>query len=173
MSAHYKKQLNFTLEGITQADQALERIDNFIVRLNDRKNITGENPEVDAITKSLIRDFSETVDNDLNISGGLGVFFEFIHKVNSMISEDKISEKDAEKILDAVKRLDQVFGFVFSAAGEESDSDKERIDALVNERIEAKKNKQFARADEIRDILKNEGIILEDTKDGTRWKRKK
>ncbi|PKL17014.1 MAG: cysteine--tRNA ligase [Spirochaetae bacterium HGW-Spirochaetae-5] len=173
MSAHYKKQLNFTLEGITQADQALERIDNFILRLNDRKNTTGENSEVDAITSALIRDFSETVDNDLNISGGLGVFFEFIHKVNSMISEDKISQKDAEKIIGTVKRLDQVFGFVFSAAEEESDADRERIDALVNERIEAKKSKQFARADEIRDILKNEGIILEDTKDGTRWKRKK
>jgi len=173
MSAHYKKQLNFTLDGITQADQALERIDNFIVRLNDRKNTAGENPEIKEISESLIKDFSETVDNDLNISGGLGVFFEFIHKINTLISEDKISGRDAEIILEAVKKLDQVFGFVFSSTGEEDDADRERIDHLVNERIEAKKSKQFARADEIRDILKNEGIVLEDTKDGTRWKRKK
>jgi cysteinyl-tRNA synthetase len=172
MSAHYKKQLNFTLDGITQADQALERIDNFTVRLHDRKG-PGENPEIKNICSSLINDFSETVDNDLNISGGLGVFFEFIHKINSMISEDNVSEKDAEKILEAVGKLDQVFGFVFSAAGEETDADKDKIDQLVNERIQAKKDKQFARADEIRELLKNEGIILEDTKDGTRWKRKK
>ena len=173
MSAHYKKQLNFTLEGITQADQALERIDNFIVRLNDRKNAAGENPEIENICPALINDFSETVDNDLNISGGLGVFFEFIHKVNSLISEDKVSGKDAEKILEAVKKLDQVFGFVFYDTGEDNDAGKDRIDQLVNERIQAKKDKQFARADEIRELLKNEGIILEDTKDGTRWKRKK
>ena len=173
MSAHYKKQLNFTLEGITQADQALERIDNFIVRLNDRKDAAGENPEIENICPALINDFSETVDNDLNISGGLGVFFEFIHKVNSLISEDKVSGKDAEKVLEAVKKLDQVFGFVFYGTGEDNDAGKDRIDQLVNERIQAKKDKQFARADEIRELLKNEGIILEDTKDGTRWKRKK
>jgi len=172
MSAHYKKQLNFTLDGITQADQALERIDNFVVRLNDRKGIAGENSDIENITLALISDFSEAVDNDLNISGGLGVFFEFIHKINSMISEDKVSEIDAEKILAAVKRLDGVFGFIFSG-GDDEDADKERIDLLVNERIQAKKDKQFARADEIRELLKNEGIILEDTKDGTRWKRKK
>jgi len=173
MSAHYRKQLNFTLDGITQADQALERIDNFIARLKDRKGIEGDNPETGKITDGLIHDFTETVDNDLNVSGGLGVFFEFIHRVNSMISEDRISENDSVKILDAVRRLDQVFGFIFHGAVEDEDADKERIDLLVNERIQAKKDKQFARADEIRELLKNEGIILEDTKDGTRWKRKK
>lgn len=173
MSAHYRKQLNFTLEGITQADQALERIDNFIVRLKDRKGIDGDNPDTEKVTDELIKDFTETVDNDLNVSGGLGVFFEFIHRVNSMISENMISENDSLKIIDVIRRLDQVFGFIFSVADEDEDADKERIDLLVNERIEAKKNKQFARADEIREQLKNEGIILEDTKDGTRWKRKK
>ncbi len=173
MSAHYKKQLNFTLDGITQADQALERIDNFIVRLNDRKGSAEVNPEVEKIVEAMLAEFCETVDNDLNVSGGLGVFFDFIHKINTMISDDKISERDAERILDAVKRLDQVFGFIFSGTTEENDADKERIDLLVNERIQAKKDKQFARADEIRDILKNEGVILEDTKDGTRWKRKR
>ena len=173
MSAHYRKQLNFTLEGLKQADQALERIDNFIARLKDRKGIEGDNPETGKITDGLIHDFTETVDNDLNVSGGLGVFFEFIHRVNSLISEDRISENDSVKILDAVRRLDQVFGFIFHGAVEDEDADKERIDLLVNERIQAKKDKQFARADEIRELLKNEGIILEDTKDGTRWKRKK
>lgn len=173
MSAHYKKQLNFTLDGITQADQALERIDNFILRLNDRKNAAGENPGTQKICTALIEEFSETVDNDLNISGGLGVFFDFIHKVNTLISDDKISGSDAGRILDAVKKIDQVFGFIFYTSVEAEDPDKEKIDLLVHERIEAKKNKQFARADEIRDLLKNEGIILEDTKDGTRWKRKK
>jgi cysteinyl-tRNA synthetase len=171
MSAHYKKQLNFTFEGIKQADMALERIDNFILRLTDRKS-DGENNEVKQIIDKLIHDFSKTVDDDLNISGGLGVFFDFIHKINLMISDDVISKKDAENILETVRKIDQVFGFIFFD-NTAPDPDKDRIDKLVNERIEAKKNKEFARADEIRELLKNEGIILEDTKDGTRWKRKR
>jgi cysteinyl-tRNA synthetase len=120
----------------------------------------------------MIDDFSETVDNDLNISGGLGVFFDFIHKINLMITDDKISKKDAQDILEALKKIDQVFGFIFFD-NEVEDPDKDRIDKLVDERIQAKKNREFGRADEIRELLKNEGIILEDTKDGTRWKRKR
>ena len=171
MSAHYKKQLNFTFEGIKQSDLALERIDNFILRLTDRKS-DGDNNDVKLITEKLIHDFIETVDDDLNISGGLGIFFDFIHKINLMISDDKITKKDAEHILKTLKEIDRVFGFIFFDS-ETPDPDKDRIDKLVNERIEAKKNKNFAAADEIRELLKNEGIILEDTKDGTRWKRKK
>ena len=171
MSAHYKKQLNFTFEGIKQADLALERIDNFILRLADRKG-DDENREVNSAIDELIHEFTETVDNDLNISGGLGVFFDFIHKINSMISDDKISKKDAADILETLKLLDQVFGFIFFD-NEAEDHDKDRIDKLIEERIQAKRNREFARADEIRDLLKNEGIILEDTKDGTRWKRKR
>jgi len=173
MSAHYRKQLNFTLEGVKQADQALERIDNLKLRLEDRKNIPGNNDEIEKIIESLMNDFIETVDNDLNISGGLGIFFEFITKINTLISQDKISGDDAEKILEAIRKLDSVFGYIFFKADEDDDIDRERIDRLVNERIQAKKDKNFARADEIRDMLSSEGIILEDTKDSTRWKRKK
>ncbi len=173
MSAHYRKQLNFTLEGLKQADQALERIDNLIIRLEDRKNIPGSSREIDKITGALIDDFIETVDNDLNISGGLGIFFDFITKINTMISQDKISGSDAEKVLDAIRKLDSVFGYIFFKTETDPGVDTERIDKLVNERIQAKKDRNFARADEIRNILNSEGIVLEDTKDGTRWKRKK
>ena len=171
MSAHYKKQLNFTFEGIKQADLSLERIDNFILRLSDRKS-EGENPEVRPLCDRLIHEFSEVVDNDLNISGGLGVFFDFIHKINSMITDNQISKNDAADILTALKLIDRVFGFIFFE-DEVDDPDKDRIDKLVEERIQAKKNRDFSRADEIRELLKNEGVILEDTKDGTRWKRKR
>jgi cysteinyl-tRNA synthetase len=171
MSAHYKKQLNFTFEGIKQADLALERIDNFMLRLTDIKS-AGENSELKPLADRLIQEFSETVDNDLNISGGLGIFFDFIHKINSMISDDRISKNDAAHILETLRMLDSVFGFIFFET-EVEDPDKDRIDRLVDERNQAKKNREFARADEIRELLKNEGIILEDTKDGTRWKRKK
>lgn len=171
MSAHYRKQLNFTLEGIKQADQALERIDNMILRLSDVKTGSGRNPEVAAAASKMKHDFTEAVDNDLNISAGLAVFFDFITAVNIMISAEKISADDASDIMDALRNMDRVFGFIFFQVEDEADS--ARIDALVQERIDAKKNRNFSRADEIRDLLKDEGIILEDTKDGTRWKRKR
>lgn len=172
MSAHYRKQLNFTLEGIKQADQALERIDNMILRLRDIRNESGRNPGLGEMIDRMKSGFIEAVDNDLNISAGLAVFFDFVHAVNSMINAEKLSVNDAGEITAALRDIDGVFGFIFFGTGE-SDADSERIDALVQERIDAKKNRNFARADEIRDLLKDEGIVLEDTKDGTRWKRKK
>ncbi|HOP63921.1 MAG TPA: cysteine--tRNA ligase [Spirochaetota bacterium] len=171
ISSHYRKQLNFTLEGLKQADHALERIDNLIVRLRDVKKGGDPSHEIEAMINLMLSEFGETVDNDLNISGGLGVFFDFVTKVNTLIAADKLTDRDASLILDAINRIDSVFGFIFF--GEEEDVDAERIDALVEERIQARKNKDFKRSDEIRDTLKEEGIILEDTKDGTRWKRKK
>jgi cysteinyl-tRNA synthetase len=171
LSAHYRKQLNFTLEGIKQSDQALARIDNLLLRLRHIKG-GDDNPELDSIVKNLYDDFTEAVDNDLNISGGMGVFFEFVHLVNTLISEEKISENNASAIIEAIQNLDQVFGFIFMD-DTSADVDEERIESLIQERLTAKKEKNYARADEIRVILDSEGIVLEDTKDGTRWKRKK
>jgi len=172
MSAHYRKQLNFTLEGIRQADQALERIDNMIVRLKDVRNESGNSTELHDLTAGMKARFVEAVDNDLNISAGLAVFFDFITAVNTLISADKLSTADAGMVMDSLREIDSVLGFIFYG-NDENDADSGRIDALVRERIEAKNNRNFARADEIRDLLRDEGVILEDTKDGTRWKRKK
>ena len=171
LTAHYRKQLNFTLEGIKQSDQALARIDNLLLRL---KHIKGgnDNPELASILEKMNRDFIETVDNDLNISGGLGVFFEFVHLVNTLVSEEKVSGEDAAKIIKAIENIDQVFGFIFMEEPS-SNVDEERINRLIKERLNAKKEKNFQRADEIRLMLESEGIILEDTKDGTRWKEKR
>ncbi|MFC1669771.1 cysteine--tRNA ligase [Spirochaetota bacterium] len=171
-SAHYRKQLNFTFEGIKQAHQALERIDNLTFRLNDIKEEGKENPLVQSLTEKMLNDFTDTVDDDLNISGGLGVFFEYIHSINSLISDNGISKPDVDKILAALKNLDEVFGFIFYEESS-NDVDAERIEKLINERNEARAQKNFQRSDEIRDLLIEEGIILEDTKDGTRWKKKK
>jgi len=172
MSAHYRRQLNFSFEGIRQADQALERIDNMIVRLKDIRSESGNSTELPGLIADMKSRFAEAVDNDLNISAGFAVFFDFITAVNTMISADKLSTADTGLVIDALREIDSVFGFIFYGS-DGDDADSGRIDALVRERIDAKKNKDFARADEIRDLLRDEGIILEDTKDGTRWKRKK
>ncbi|MDY6970261.1 MAG: DALR domain-containing protein, partial [Spirochaetota bacterium] len=116
--------------------------------------------------------FTETVDNDLNISGGLGIFFEFLHEINTQIDRQKISKEDVQLIMKAIKKIDSVFGFIFTDE-KQGDLDVQRIEKLISERKEARNNKDFTRADEIRNKLLDEGIILEDTKDGTRWKKKR
>lgn len=173
MSAHYKKQLNFTFDGLKQVDIALSRIDNLIVRLRDLKAGGDADPGIKEVIDKFFNRFRDTVDNDLNISGGMGVFFDFIHEINHLIDKEKLSAEDASAVLDSLRKIDHVFGFIFMDDKAEDDVDPSRIESLIKERAEAKKEKNFARADEIRDSLLSEGIILEDTKDGTRWKKKR
>ena len=170
VSAHYRKQFNFTLEGVKQADQALGRIDNFLLRLKDVRNENGAG-EAAAKINAFFNDFEQAADDDLNITRGIGIFFEFMHDINSMIDEGRLNVKEAESVIDALKKIDQVFGFIFFEDAVSND-DSERIESLIAERAAAKKAKNFALSDKIRDDLFAEGIVLEDTKDGTRWKRK-
>ncbi len=173
LSAHYRKQLNFTLAGLSQADNALERIDNLLLRLRDIKNTGSGSPELPPMIENLFARFSAEMDDDLNISGALGRFFEFLHEVNALIDSGKLSAGDSGLVLEALGKIDAVLGFIFFQKKEVSAADAERIEKLVAERIEARKQKNFSRADEIRRQLEDEGIILEDTRDGTRWKTRK
>ncbi len=173
LSAHYKKQLNFSFDGIKQSDIALERIDNFLIRLNDVRREDKDNPDIDNIISQFILKFTETIDDDLNITGAIGVFFDFIHGINSLIDGEKVSKSDSRKVINCLEKIDSVFGFIFFKDKQEDDADNAKIEDLIKERIKAKSEKNFKRADEIRNILQEQGIILEDGKDGTRWKRKK
>jgi cysteinyl-tRNA synthetase len=172
ISAHYRKQYNFTIEGIAQADQALARIDNLLVRLRDVKKDGPADPAVREKADRLLADFTEAVDDDLNISRGLGVFFEFAHDVNTLMNDEKLSRADCDTVLDALGKLDAVLGVIFFEAPARQDIDAAWVESLIAERIAAKKNKNFARADEIRNELLDRGVVLEDTKEGTRWKAK-
>jgi cysteinyl-tRNA synthetase len=171
VSAHYRKQFNFTLEGIGQADQALERIDNLILRLRDIKRGGQPNVRVMKLIDSMFEDFTVAVDDDLNISRGMGIVFEFIHEMNTMIDEGLVSHEDAESVLRALKRIDAVLGFFFFPEDEKKSTiDSEWIESMIAERIAARNNKEYDRADSIRRALLEKGIILEDTREGTRWK---
>ncbi|HNW29447.1 MAG TPA: cysteine--tRNA ligase [Spirochaetota bacterium] len=172
ISAHYRKQFNFTLEGIGQADQALERIDNLIVRLKDIRKEGGVDPGAKKLAEDMIAGFTVAVDDDLNISRGLGVFFEFLHGVNTMINEERLSRSGADMIMEALKKIDSVLGVIFHVRQSKTDIDASWVESMIAERIQSKKDKNFKRADEIRAVLTEKGIILEDTKEGTRWKIK-
>ncbi|MGB4268933.1 MAG: cysteine--tRNA ligase [Spirochaetota bacterium] len=167
LTAHYRKQLNFTFDGLNQAAQALLRIDNLLARLNDIKLEALLNEKVIDICNAFLTSFTQTVDDDLNIAGGIGIFFDFIHDINTMIDSNSISKTDAAYVLDILKKIDAVFGFIFFP--EVVNINKQEIEALIEERNKARKEKNFAKADAIRDELLQKGIILQDTKEGTRW----
>ncbi len=173
ISSHYRKQLNFTLEGINQAASALERIDNLVIRLGEITADSDENLMIKTISDDFIKKFIEHVDDDLNISKGIGDFFEYMHTVNSLIDEGRVFKSDAERLLGVLRRIDSVFGFIFFPGMAGGDVDVARIEKLIQERLDARKSRNFKRADEIRDSLLGEGIVLEDTKEGTRWKKRK
>ncbi len=173
MSAHYKKQLNFTFAGLKQADQALARIDNLIINLKYVKNENPDHEGLEKIIDDLYKNFINSVDDDLNISKGLGIFFEFIHTINTLLSENRLSKQNCARIIKVLEDLDKVFGFIFFPENGSGDIDTEKIEQLIKERSEAKKNRDFEKADMIRDRLLEKGILLEDTRHGTRWKKKR
>jgi cysteinyl-tRNA synthetase len=172
MSAHFRKQLNFTLDGLKAAKQALEKIDNFIVRVKEVKRTGSVSKEAAGACTEFITQLTADMDNDLNISGAIGKLFEFIREINSLIDKDSLIAEDAAKVLETLKTVDAVFGILFFPGAGANDPDAERIEKLIEERIQAKARKDFAASDKIRNDLLAEGVILEDGKEGTRWKRK-
>jgi len=172
MSAHYRKQLNFTLEGITASAHALEKIDNFVARISGLPEKSSHSGDCDAAINRFVAAFTESMDDDLNISGAIGKLFEFVREINSLIDGGSLSRNDGTRILETLRSIDSVLGLIFFPGSKEKDPDASRIEKLIEERKQAKANRDFAAADRIRNDLLSEGIILEDGKEGTTWKRK-
>lgn len=168
LSTHYRKLLKFSFESLERSKQALKRVTDFIFALNGLKTGEGETKKVfDLIEENELK-FKENMDNDLNISGAIGVFFEFIHKVNLIM--DNLKKTDIEAILAYVNRINSVIGVIKTVETETLD---DQILKKVQLREKARKEKNFILADSLRDELKAMGVILIDTPDGVRWKQDK
>jgi len=166
ISTHYRKLLNFTLESLEMAGQALNRIRNFVFSL---KNISkaGENTvEIERFISASQDTFTENMSDDFNVSGSLGVLFDFIHGINQKMNG--LSQKDAAAVLAFLKRLDTVLGVLEQ---EDAIPLAAAIEAKIAQREKARKNRDFAQADAIRAELKKQGINLLDTPDGVKWKK--
>ena len=113
--------------------------------------------------------FREAMDDDLNFPNALAAVFGLIRDLNILCSQGKVGQSEATRVFDTLRRLDSVLGFVMPERTEESDSE---IDALVCAREEARKSKNWAEADRIRNLLTERNIVLEDRAGGTVWRRK-
>lgn len=168
MATQYRMPLNFTFEGLEASSKALERYNEFYRLLKDYAGAESSG-EAQAVIDTAAQKFEDGLDDDLNISSSLGAVFDFIREINRLRSESKLSAEERDKALALIDRFDTVLSFKEEEAALENESE---IDALVLKRTEAKKAKDFATADSIRDQLDAMGIVIQDTPDGAKWRKK-
>jgi cysteinyl-tRNA synthetase len=170
-SVPYRKKLNFTLDALKAAATSVERLRNFKLRVETASFPEGENEEVRERTAEATAQFDAALDDDLNTAEALGAVFEFVRDANSAMDAGTFHRGNVQPVRDFLTRFDSVFDVLRTGVTAVSLSDGE-IQKLVEERTQAKKQRNFSRSDEIRNQLLAEGVIVEDTKDGARWKRK-
>lgn len=168
LSAHYRSPLNFSADLVEASKNGLERILTAVDRL---KSISGTEGEVDKAVAdemdAFVKKYEAAMDDDLNTADAISVIFELVKYANVNVTEES-TKANVELVLNTVTKLCDILGIITEKKKEILDSD---IEALIEERQSARKAKNFARADEIRDQLSDMGIILEDTREGVKWKR--
>jgi cysteinyl-tRNA synthetase len=170
-SVPYRKGLNFTLEGLKSAQTAIERLRNFKFRLETAKIEDGLNTKYTYACADAIGKFHAALNDDINTAEALAAIFEFVREVNVAMDHGELLSLNLPSALAVLEEFDKIFDVLTPTAPKSGLSDVE-IDALIADRTAAKKARDFAKADQIRAELLEKGIILEDTKDGIRWKRK-
>lgn len=163
LSTHYRQRLNFTFAKVEESQKAINRLRELARRLEAvPEDKAGEalSPPDDNLQTAL--------DSDLNIAGALGALFAWAKELFARLDSESLSGAGAEQALAALHRYDEIFGVIFyrSAQGDEGE-----IEALIAKRNSARAENNWARADALRDELESRGIVLEDTPDGTIWKR--
>ena len=161
IASHYRQQLNFTFEGLDGAKNALERLDTFVNLLERSKDVKpAETPDQNAILA-----FRESMDDDLNVAGALGVVFDFVHKTNKDIAEGKLTDETAANAKCFMEHVAQIIGIRFGGRSEQLLTTE--VSALRDARALAREQKDFNESDRLRDILAKCGYSVEDTSDGS------
>jgi cysteinyl-tRNA synthetase len=173
LSGHYRKQLNFTFESLAAQEAALGRLTAFLARL-DSITRPGAHEEISARIDEARRAFGEAMKADLNTAGALGAMFELVRALNSAIDAGELGTDDVPIVRAAFDEFDQVLGVVSLRRAEDAHPPVPtgEIDRLIAERHAARRRRDFAAADRIRDDLAARGVLLEDSAGVTRWKRK-
>ena len=167
LSTHYRKVLNFTFEALVQAKASVQRIKDFLYELESRSFPAGDSPTVTKLIQETQEKFIGGLGDDLNISVALTALFELIKKANILIMEEKIRAGDAAALSAFVYRLDDVLAVL---PAKQAPTLEVAVSEKIQAREKARAEKDYALADRIRQELLQSGVILEDTKEGVRWK---
>src|SRR5215467_9289391 len=169
LSVPFRKQLNFTFDALRGAEKTVATLRDFRARLEEARTKSGTNERVAAAAQHAIEQFEAGMDDDLNTSVALAAVHDLTREVNTALARRSVQAEDKRAVLAAIDRIDGVLNVIGDAKPVSLD---EEIQKLIDARQEARHRRDFKRADEIREELTGRGIILEDTKDGVRWKRK-
>ena len=168
-SAPYRKQINFTLDGLRGHEKTVASLQDFRARLEEARTEPGSNPAMRSAAARALEEFTNGLDDDLNTSVALAAIHNLSREVNTALDNHALRADDQRDILALIARFDSVFNIFGQTQREMLDAE---IQALIDERQEARHRRDFSRADAIRDELAARGITLEDTRDGVRWKRR-
>ncbi len=169
LSVPSRKQLNLNFEVLSGADKTVESLRDFRARLSEAKTGPGNNEKLQQAAQRALQEFEEGMDDDLNTSIALAAIHNLTREVNTALARKQVKQDNQRELLDLLGRFDSVLNIFGDEQGEMLDSE---IQQLIDERQEARRRRDFIRGDEIRDQLAERGIVLEDTKEGVRWKRK-
>jgi len=170
-SVPYRKQLNFTFDGLKSAATAIDRLRNFKLRLEGGGFAEGSNGQLATRAAQAAQAFSDGMDDDLNTAEALAAVFEYVREANSAMDAGEFRRDNVPGALAFLEYFDSVFDVLKpgARAGELADA---QVEEMIAARAAAKKARDFPGADRIRQELLDQGIVLEDTKGGVRWKRK-
>jgi cysteinyl-tRNA synthetase len=173
LSAHYRKSLNFTWTSLATAEESLRRLTDFLARV-DRVTAPGAHAEVTERVDEARRTFADAMRDDLNTAAALGAIFELVRAMNVAIDSGDFGVDDARAVRSALAGFDNVLGVISLRAAEDRAAGlpAEQVERLIEARHAARRNRDFAEADRIRAELAAQGVLLEDSAAGTRWKRK-
>jgi cysteinyl-tRNA synthetase len=182
-SVPYRRQLNFTFDGLQQATSSVERLRNFAARLKNEKFPAGKQSKMAERIGKAVDDFDAGLSDDLNTARALAAMFDFVREANIAMDKGEFRQGEVKAAQEFLAMFDKVFAVLedndaekleeLGFGGDAEGTDDAEIEKLVAEREAARKRRDFPTADRIRKELAGRGILLEDTKDGSvRWKRK-
>jgi cysteinyl-tRNA synthetase len=166
LNTHYRNTLNFTEQSLKANEKAIKKIDEFIIKLSEFNENNALNIKAEKLIEKLLENFENALDNDLSITEAIAALFDFIRDFNKLIQNNKISKKQARKALNALKKIDLVLGIMDFSLILKKQKIPLEIQKIVLEREKFRKQKNFRKADELRELLRKKGYRVDDTPTG-------